>query len=131
MLEYCPHCGHTKFMQYRHGDQLMCRACGAVVDRRVLMRTRVKVERERLIVASVWLAAQQGDFTRAELARHLQLSNSPHFRQALDDLVSRGLLTVAVAAHPQNNRPTNFYRRPGRWLQLPAMRPCWAAGAVS
>lgn len=130
MIEYCPHCGATKFMSYRHGDLLMCKTCASVVSHGVLMRTRVRAELPRLVVASLWLSGRQGDFTRAELARHLGLTNSPYLRAAVADLVDRGLLVVSCAAHPQNGRPAQFYRRPGAWRRADVARRCWSAGAA-
>jgi len=131
VIEYCPHCGATKFIQYRHGDQLMCKTCGKVSDRRGLMRTRIAAELPRLIVASCYLARLQGDFTRSELAAHLGMGNGPYFRAAVDDLVSRKLLIRAAGQHPQNHKLAWFYRRPGpAWVRYPVDRPCWAAGAA-
>ena len=116
-------------MRYKGGDSVMCTTCGGVVDHNTIRRSRLKTELPRLIVASIWLAHRQGDFTRGELAKHLSMTNSPHFRAALDDLVNRNILTVEVGVHPQNNRATLFYRRPGKWQRAEISRPYWQAGA--
>lgn len=128
--EYCPHCGADQFIRLHTGARLLCVTCGAALPRQVLIRARIRAELPRLVVASVWLARRQGDMTRAELARHLGLANSPYFRAAVDDLVNRGLLVVSVSSHPQNGRAALFYRRPGPWTRTDSSRACWSAGAV-
>lgn len=135
MVLYCPHCGHTKFMAYRHGDQLMCRACGAVVDPGIRCASRLKLETPRIIVAAVWLSARFGNFTRSELAKHLGVSYSPMLRDILHSLAERGILAERVGLHPQNGSPTLFYSRPTVKNTLPAAkpadRPFWGPGAVA
>jgi predicted RNA-binding Zn-ribbon protein involved in translation (DUF1610 family) len=136
-IVYCPSCGaeltRQTAIRYRAGDEVLCTVCGAHYQRPALSRSRVKLEVPRVITALVYLTRTYGNTTRAELARHLNVTNSPRLRGLLDGLAMRGLVAVEVKPHPQNSRPCYFYSKtPVLQTTRPAVRPraFSAAGAT-
>jgi len=89
----------------------MCPACGKHYERPALSHARIKLERWRIITAALWLTQTYGDFTRAEIAKHLTVSNSPELRGLLDvQALAVRTWTVDIRPHPQNGRPTYFHK---------------------
>lgn len=122
MLTYCPGCSsqydRKSWIRYKGGDMVMCGQCGHPYDYPTLSRTRLKLETARIVTAAVYLTIIYGDFTRAELARHLSVSNSPRLRNLLSAMALQGVLKCEVKPHPQSGRPTYFYSR--RPVLIPA-----------
>lgn len=111
VYHYCPRCGHGEFWRYGQGEGRMCQACGKVTELDRLCGTRRKCDELRLLTAVLWLADQYGEVTRSEVACHLGVTNSPHFRRVLSVLAGRHVIRERWGLYAQNQRPTLFYGR--------------------
>jgi len=69
-------------------------------------KSRIRAEPIRLIVAARYL----GTFTRRDMAEHLGMSKSGFLAGKIEQLVKDHRLTKSIQAHPQNGRPTIYYR---------------------